>query len=109
MVSLTNSLPAQKMEQFDFGMLMTIQFMLDVLQRQLHIQYAQFSQRKLSSLDGQMEKFDHSELILKNLFGQLIMLIKEESQLLIFQRTLSSLLLEGLMEKFEFGKLDLEI
>jgi len=56
-----------------------------------------------------MERFDHFELILKNHFGQLIMLIKEESQLLIFQRTLSSLLLEGLMEKFEFGKLGLEI
>lgn len=97
------------MELFDFGMQMTIQFMLDVLQRQLHILYAQFSQRKLSYPDGQMERFDHFELILKNLFGQLIMLIKEESQLLIFQRTLSSLSQEVLMEKFEFGKSDHEI
>lgn len=55
-----------------------------------------------------MEKCDHFELTLKIYYGQLTMLIKEESLLLICLTISSSLLLVEMMEKLEFGRSELE-
>ena len=96
------------MELLGSGMLTIILFTQDVLQQQQLIQLVLSLQKKSLFQVGQMGKSDHFELTLKNRFGQLITLIKEASQLLIYLKTLSSLLLEELMVKSESGKSEQE-
>lgn len=98
----------QKMELLGSGMLTIILFTQDVSQQQQLIQLVLSLLKKSLFQVGQMGKSDHFELTLKNHFGQSITLIKEVSQLLIYLKTLSSLLREELMVKSESGKSEQE-
>lgn len=55
-----------------------------------------------------MERCDLLELILRINYGQLIMLIREEFLRSILLTTLSSLSLEDLMGRLEYGRLEQE-
>lgn len=78
---LINSQLVLKMEQSDSGMQMTIQFTQDAWLQLTLIQHVQFSLKKSSFLDGQMEKSDLFELTLRIFSGQSTTLIKEELRL----------------------------